>query len=136
LPLAIELAAPGVKMLSPAALLARLANLLAPPQQKLFRRMSVFAGGCTLEAAEAVCAAYGDLGINVFEGLASLVDKSLVQQVPSREGEDRFAMLETIRAHAAEQLLLNGEQPATARAHAAYFLVRAEDGHKELVAAA
>jgi predicted ATPase len=162
LPLAIELAAPGMKLFTPAVLLARLEdplhvvarassdvpvrhqtlrraiewsyNLLQADEQKLFRRLSVFVNGCTLEAAEAVCAAYEDLGIDLFEGLASLIDKSLVQQSEQAGAEARFAMLETIRAYAVEQLRSSGEEAAILRAHAAYCLLLAEDGSKELVA--
>ena len=74
------------------------------PSAKLFRRLSVFVGGCTLEAAEAVCNTSRDLGIDLFEGLSSLVDKNLVQRVDRAEAEPRFAMLETIREYALERL--------------------------------
>ena len=108
LPLAIELAAARVKILPPRELLARIErplelltggardlperqqtlrqaikwsyDLLTPPEQKLFRRLSVFAGGCTLEAAEAVCDTCEDLGVDVLDGVASLVDNSLLVQ--------------------------------------------------------
>ena len=106
-------------------------DLLRPEEQKLFRRLSVFLGGCTLEAAEAVCAAYEDLGIDLLDGLVSLLDKSLVQQSEQADSESRFIMLETIRAYAAEQLRLSGEEAATLRAHAAYCLILAEDGNKD-----
>ncbi|HSS97560.1 MAG TPA: winged helix-turn-helix domain-containing protein, partial [Terriglobales bacterium] len=127
LPLAIELAAARTKVLSPSAILDRLQNrlqlltggaldlperqqalrktidwsheLLNEPERKLFRRLSVFIGGCTLEAAEAVCNTNRDLGIDLFEGLSSLVDKNLVQRVDRTETEPRFAMLETIREY-------------------------------------
>jgi predicted ATPase/DNA-binding winged helix-turn-helix (wHTH) protein len=163
LPLAIELAAARTKVLSPRAILDRLQsrlqlltggaldlpqrqqtlrktidwshNLLDEPEAKLFRRFSVFVGGCTLEAAEAVCNTGRDLGIDLFEGLSSLVDKNLVQRVDRAEAEPRFSMLETIREYALERLTDSGEQPATRRAHAAYCLVLAEEGNPELSAA-
>ena len=160
LPLAIELAAARIKVLPPAAILERLQSrlqlltggpldlperqqtlrktidwshdLLNEGERKLFRRLSVFAGGCTLEAAEAVCNTRFDLGIELLEGLASLVDKNLIQSVDRTEAEPRFAMLETIREHALERLAESGEQSTTRRAHAAYCLVVAEEGNPEL----
>jgi predicted ATPase len=123
LPLAIELAAARVKVLSPAAMQTRLASqlqlltggardlplrqqtlraaidwsydLLNSAEQKLFRRLSVFVGGCTLEGAEAVCDTKADLGVDLLDGMSSLVDKSLVQQVEPVTGESRFVMLHT-----------------------------------------
>ncbi len=160
LPLAIELAAARTKVLSPSAILDRLQNrlqlltggaldlperqqalrktidwsyeLLNEAERKLFRRLSVFIGGCTLEAAEAVCNTNRDLGLDLFEGLSSLVDKNLVQRVDQAETEPRFAMLETIREYALERLADSEEQSATRRAHAAYCLVLAEEGNPEL----
>jgi predicted ATPase len=143
LPLAIELAAALVKLLPPDALLARLEQRLAlltggardlPERQKTLRatiewsyelldareqellaRLSVFAGGWSLEAAEAVCDA--DL-----ETLASLVDKSLV-----REFDGRFSMLETIREYGLERLAELGPDDEARPRHAAYFLDAAEE---------
>ncbi|HEV7550539.1 MAG TPA: tetratricopeptide repeat protein [Candidatus Angelobacter sp.] len=160
LPLAIELAAARTKVLPPSAILDRLQRrlqlltggaldlperqqtlrnaidwshgLLNEAEKKLFRRFSVFVGGCTLEAAEAVCNTSRDLGIDLFEGLSSLVDKNLVQRVDRAEIEPRFAMLETIREYALERLAESGEQPAARRAQAAYCLVLAEEGNPEL----
>jgi len=160
LPLAIELAAARTKVLSPDAILDRLQSrlqlltggpldlperqqtlrkaidwshdLLNDAERKLFRRFSVFVGGCTLEAAEAVCNTNRDLGMDLFEGLSSLVDKNLVQRVDRMEAEPRFAMLETIREYACERLAESGEQSATRRSHAAYCLVLAEEGNPEL----
>ncbi len=160
LPLAIELAAARTKVLSPSAILDRLQSrlqlltggaldlperqqtlrktidwshdLLNEAERKLFRRLSVFVGGCTMEAAEAVCNTSRDLGIDLFEGLSSLVDKNLVQRVDRTEAEPRFAMLETIREYALERLADSGEQPAARRALAAYCLVLAEEGNPEL----
>ena len=162
LPLAIELAAARAKLLSPSAMLARLESslslltggardlpvrqqtlrgtvewsyrLLNAAEQTLFRRLSVFAGGCTLEAVEAVCDTKGDLGADVLDAMASMVDKSLVQQVEPAEGETRFHMLATIREYALERLRESGEEPATRRAHAAYCLVLAEEGAEKVSA--
>ena len=72
-------------------------DLLAPDEQILFRRLAVFAGGCTIEAAEAVANPDGTL--DVFAGLASLVDKSLLRQDEGADGEPRFRMLETVREY-------------------------------------
>jgi tetratricopeptide (TPR) repeat protein len=107
-------------------------SLLNEAERKLFRRFSVFVGGCTLEAAEAVCNTSRDLGIDLFEGLSSLVDKNLVQPVERAEAGPRFSMLETIREYALERLTDSGEQSATRRAHAAYCLILAEEGNPEL----
>ncbi len=155
LPLAIELAAARIKVLSPSSMRTRLASglhlltggardlplrqqtlqaaiawsydLLNPAEQTLFRRLSVFVGGCTLEGAEAVCDAKGDLGLDLLDGMASMVDKSLMQQVEPVQGESRFVMLHTIREYALEKLEASGEKPLMKRAHAAYCLVLAED---------
>jgi predicted ATPase/transcriptional regulator with XRE-family HTH domain len=160
LPLALELAAPRIKLLPPSALLARLHHTLplvtgggrdVPARQQtlratiawsyhlldegvrvLFRRLAVFAGGCTLEAAEAVCAAAdsgdGERGeVDVLEGLGSLLDKSLLQ-VREQGGEPRFAMLETIREFGMEQLAAEGERDKAREQHARYFVRLAEDG--------
>ena len=160
LPLAIELAAARTKVLSPKAILDRLQSrlelltggaldlperqqtlrntidwsheLLSDSEQKLFRRFAVFAGGGTLEAAEAVCNTQHDLGIDPLQGLASLVDKNLVQLVDHADSEPRFSMLETIREYALERLEASGEAAAVRRAHAAYCLVVAEEGNPEL----
>jgi predicted ATPase/DNA-binding winged helix-turn-helix (wHTH) protein len=160
LPLAIELAAARTKVLSAGDMLDRLQNrlqllsggaldlperhqtlrktidwsydLLNEAERKLFRRLSVFAGGCTLEAAEAVCNTGHDLGIDLLEGLSSLVDKNLVQRVDPSEVEARFGMLETIRDYALGCLADSGEQFSVRKAHAAYCLVVAEEGNPEL----
>jgi len=156
LPLAIELAAARVKLLSPSAMRTRLASrlqlltggsrdlparqqtlrqaidwshdLLNESEQKLFRRLSVFVSGCTLEAVESVCDTRQDLGLDVLDGMASMVDKSLVRQIEQSDGEPRFVMLETIREYALEKLAASKEEPQTRRAHAAYCLVLAEEG--------
>jgi len=150
LPLAIELAAARIKLLSPQAMLARLGrrlplltggardlpdrqrtlrdtiawshDLLDEAEPTLFRRLAVFVGGCTLEAAEAVCDAAGDLGIVLLEGVASLVDKSLLRQQDGPSGEPRFTMLETIREFGLDQLEASGEAEPIRRRHAEYYL--------------
>jgi predicted ATPase/DNA-binding CsgD family transcriptional regulator len=126
-------------------------DLLSPEEQALFRRLAVFAGGFTLEAAEAVCAdaalaRRGDrsphepppldsppplLPDSVLDLIASMVDTSLVQQEAGPDGTDRYRMLETIREYAAEWLASTGEIEATRRAHAAYFLALGEQHQPE-----
>ena len=103
-------------------------GLLNEDEQRLFRRLSVFVGGCSLESAEAVCNTRADLETDLFDGLSSLVDKNLVQCLDRTQAEPRFAMLETIREYAMEKLKESGEQFATRRAHSAYCLVLAEEG--------
>jgi predicted ATPase/serine/threonine protein kinase len=155
LPLAIELAAARVKVLSPSSMRTRLAgrlqlltggardlpqrqqtlraamdwsyDLLSAAEQKLFRRLSAFVGGCNLEGVEAVCDTKRDLDLDLLDGIASMVDKSLVRQIEQGKGESRFVMLETIREYALEKLKAGGEEAATKRAHAAYCLVLAEE---------
>ena len=157
LPLAIELAASRLKLLQPQAVLSRLGSrlglltggardlparqqtlrntiawsydLLEPTEKALFRRLAVFVGGATLEAAEAVCTAAGGLEADLLDGMASLMDKSLLrQQAPERgEGEARFVMLETIREFGLESLAASGEGTTVQRAHASFFLRLAEE---------
>src|SRR6202044_328220 len=98
-------------------------DLLSAPEQKLFRRLSVFLSGCTLEAVESVCDAKQDLGLDVLDGMASLADKSLVRQIEQTDGEPGFAMLETIREYARGKMTESGEEPLIRRSHAAYCLV-------------
>jgi tetratricopeptide (TPR) repeat protein len=107
-------------------------DLLSEGEQRLFRRLAAFDGGFTLEAAEAVCNTNRDLGIDVFNGVSSLVDKSLVQIVKTADFEPRFTMLETLREYALERLAAMDEEFAVRRAHAAYCLVLAEEGNPEL----
>jgi predicted ATPase/class 3 adenylate cyclase/DNA-binding CsgD family transcriptional regulator len=161
LPLAIELAAARMKLFSPRALLARLGQRLslltsalrdAPTRQQtlrntiawsyqlldareqwLFRQLSVFAGGCTLEAIEALCTSLGNEAEPALDGMASLVDKSLLHQIEPPVGEEpRFMMLETIRAYALECLESYGETEAARRAHATYFLALAEEFEQDM----
>lgn len=162
LPLAIELAAARVKLLPPKALLGRLVSqltlltggardleerqqtmrntltwseeLLAPVERRLFRRLAVFVGGFTMEAAGAICTAPAGtepLGMDVLEGLGRLVDQSLVQQ-REETGEARFGMLHVIREYARERLEASGEAEALREAHLAYYLGLAERDGQEL----
>jgi predicted ATPase len=162
LPLALELAATRVKLLPPDALLARLASrlqlltggprdleerqrtmratiawsvgLLAPAERTLFRRLSVFVGGCTLEAAEAVCAApegAAPLELDLLDGLGALVDQSLVQQ-REEGGEPRFGMLQVVREYALEQLAQSDDAVTMHHTHAAYFTALGEEAEPHL----
>ncbi len=158
LPLLIELAAARIKLLPPQALLARLGHrlqvltsggrdaparqqtlrntlawsyeLLAGEEQRLFRRLSVFAGGCTLGAVEGLYTALGELPEDLLNGVASLMDKSLLRQT-EREGEPRLLLLETIREYGLEALDASGEMASTRHAHAFYYLALAEDAEAE-----
>jgi non-specific serine/threonine protein kinase len=148
LPLAIELAAARITILSPDALLAHMTDrlslltdgprdaptrqqaieatiawsyaLLAPSEQALFRRLAVFSGGFTLEAAQAVAGDGASTPHDIVRRLSALVDHSLVYRM-EREGESRFTLLETIRAFALEQLRASGEEACTRDRHAVYF---------------
>jgi excisionase family DNA binding protein len=158
LPLAIELAAARSTVLSPPALLARLSpgldlltggprdqparlrtmrdaiawsyDLLTDEEQSLFRRLAVFVGGCTLDAAEAI-GAEGP----VVDVIAALIDNSLLRRETGADGVPRFGMLETIREYALEQLKAAGERETVRDAHAAYFLTFCERQHPNRVAA-
>jgi predicted ATPase/DNA-binding CsgD family transcriptional regulator len=160
LPLAIELAAARIKLLPPQALLTRLGHrlqvltsgardapvrqqtlrntlawsydLLNAEEQRLFRRLSVFAGGCTLEAVEGLYTALGELPSDVLDGVASLIDKSLLRLVEQADEETRLRMLATIREYGLEVLASSGEMESTQRAHAAYYLALAEDAEIEI----
>ncbi len=148
LPLAIELAAARINVLTPQAMLTRLGhrlNLLSgggrdrPERQQtlrgaidwsydlldegeraLFRRLSVFSGGARLDAIESVCSGE-DPGIDLLEGLTSLINKSLVRQVADPDGEPRFVMLGTIREYALERLEESGRAEELRRSHARHF---------------
>ena len=104
-------------------------ELLEEGEKTLFGRLSVFSGGATLEAIEAVCDALGDLSVDAFEGASSLLDKSLLGQEEGAEGEPRLVMLETIREYAREKLEESGEAEKIKRAHAEYFLALAEEAN-------
>jgi predicted ATPase/class 3 adenylate cyclase len=160
LPLAIELASTRTKVLTPQQMLPRLEkrlsiltsgprtlperhrtlrdtiawshDLLEQPERALFARMSVFTGGCTLESAEQVCDPTG-IGLDLLEGLSSLVDKSLVRRIDPSEGEPRFAMLETIREFGLEQLRTDGDHD-TVRRHAEHYLDLAREAEPHLTA--
>jgi predicted ATPase/DNA-binding SARP family transcriptional activator len=159
LPLAIELAAARVRVLPPQKMLPRLDSrlgfltggardlparqqtlrgaidwsydLLAADEKTLFRRLAVFVGGCTLEAAEAVINISGEL--DVLSGLEGLVDKSLLQD-SEVDGQSRFRMLETIREYALERLAASGgeEEGAIRGGHARFFLGLAEEAEPQL----
>ncbi|MGH7451195.1 MAG: ATP-binding protein, partial [bacterium] len=163
MPLAIELAAARLKLFSPQALLGRLGSrlellrggprdmparhqtlrqaiawsydLLSPVEQTFFQRLAVFAGGCSLEAVEAICHAVDELAFDTLDGLAALIDKSLLRQEQTTEGEPRFVMFETIREFALERLQASEEWGATRRRHADFFLTLAEQAEPELTGA-
>jgi predicted ATPase/class 3 adenylate cyclase len=163
LPLAIELAAARSKLFSPQALLARLGqrlavltggardaparqqtlrdtiawsyDLLAAQEQRLFRRLAIFVGGCSLEAVETLAATLGDGAEPVVDQIAALIDKSLLRQTEQEDQEGknpRFLLLETIREYGLEVLAASGELAATQHAHAAYYLALAEQAEPEL----
>jgi predicted ATPase/class 3 adenylate cyclase len=163
LPLAIELGAARVRILSPQALLGRLSQrlalltggardaparqrtlrdtiewsdgLLSAGEQRLFARLSVFLGGRTIEAAEAVCDPVAELDVAVFDGVASLVEKSLLRQDEGLAGEPRFFMLETIREYALDRLERSGEGEILRQRHAHYFVALAEEAEPEILGA-
>ncbi|MFL5759813.1 MAG: ATP-binding protein [Thermomicrobiales bacterium] len=154
LPLAIELAAARIKVLPLAAIRARLDrrlpvlsgtrrdapqrqqtmrnaiawshDLVTPEEQALFRRLAVFVGGFSLEAAETMAVVPRDPGIEVFEGVASLVDKSLLRCVErpaaADSSEPRYRMLETVREFGLERLVESGEAEAVRTAHAGWYI--------------
>ncbi len=160
LPLAIELAAARIKLLPPQALLQRLThrlqvltggvqnaparqqalrntiawsyNLLDAAEQQLFRRLSVFAGGCMLEAVESISSAFAEQAGQVLDRVASLIDKSLLQQTEQEGDEPRVVMLETIREYALECLVRSGEEEVARQSHAVYYLALAEASEQEL----
>jgi predicted ATPase/RsiW-degrading membrane proteinase PrsW (M82 family) len=165
LPLAISLAAGRVRVLAPEAILERLKDplgfltggerdatvrhqtlaatiewsygLLDPREQRLFARLAVFVGGCTLDAAETVCARRDLARPEVLDGLSSLIEKNLVRRLQEAEAvvEPRFAMLETIREYALQRLAASGELSDVRAAHGEYYLALAETTERELVGA-
>lgn len=163
LPLAIELAAARIKLLPPQTILARLESrlkvltdgardlparqqtmrgaiawsygLLDKSEQTLFRRLAVFSGGFELDAAEAVCNCANDPQSEVLDGIASLVDKSLLRQEEGLRGEARFVMLETVREYGLESLSMSGESGALRKQHSRFFLSLAEEAEPHLTVA-
>ena len=170
LPLAIELAAARIKLLPPATMLARLEHrlefltggardlparhqtlhnaiawsydLLNESEQTLFRRLSVFVGGCTLDAVEAVVMDTRDRERGgeqahgfVLDQLSSLLDKSLLQEGKSTNDEPRFVMLELLREFGVKQMELSAESEAVGRRHATFFLALAEQAEARLESA-
>lgn len=159
LPLSIELAAARIKLFSPNEMVARLGkplellrggsrdsparhqtlqraiawsyDLLEADEQILFRRLSVFAGGCRMEAAEVVCG-MDPLRIDVLEGVAALVDKSLLRSIHAPGAGTRFVMLETIREFGLQLLRASDEEEKVRRAHAIYFSDLAETAEPHL----
>ena len=159
LPLAIELAAARTGALTPAVIAERLDDrfelltagartalprhqtlratvdwsyeLLRPAERVAFRRLSVFAGGCSVNAAEAVCGGEGLDATDVLDVVTALVDRSLVRVV-EHEGGLRFTMHETLRAYAAERLAEAGEESALRARHLAWMLAFAEDQQEAL----
>ena len=160
LPLALELAAARIKLLSPQALLSRLSHrlqvltmgrrdaplrqqtlrntiqwsydLLSVEEQTLFRRLCIFVGGCTLEAVDAIYTALDDDPAGVFDGIASLLDKNLIQRAEQEDEEPRLQVLETIREFGLECLQGYDELEQVRRAHMHYYLTWAEASRKVL----
>lgn len=97
-------------------------DLLSPDEHTLFQRLAVFAGGCTLQAAEAISLALGGMATPVLDVVASLIDKSLLQRTALDEDETRLYFLEMVRAYALEHLAVCGEMELARDAHAAYYL--------------
>ncbi|MEO5953439.1 MAG: adenylate/guanylate cyclase domain-containing protein, partial [Chloroflexia bacterium] len=163
LPLALELAAARIRLLTPQAMLTRLESrlkiltggakdlparqqtlrgaidwsydLLNETDRALFRRLAVFVGGCTLEAMESVCMIDGDVEIDVLNETESLVSKSLLRQETQDDGEPRFAMLETVREYALEKLAESGEAEEIQGRHVGYYLAFSEDAEPKLLGA-
>ena len=153
LPLAIELAAARVRLISPQQILDRLDNrlrfltggardlpsrqrtlrgaidwsydLLREDERRLFTRLAVFTGGRSLEAVETVCGP--GLDMDVLDGISSLLDKSLLVRGDGHAGESRYYMLGMIREYAAERLAIGGEAQQMQARHLAYFLNQAEE---------
>ena len=160
MPLAIELAAARIKLLSPDAILARLEHqldvlaagardlparqqtlrgaiawsydLLDEDARRLLDRLSVFAGGCDLEAAESVCGPATELGGPLVDGLMALTDQSLLKVEETVDGEPRFRLLDTIREYAAERLAERGETVVIQDRHRDWFLALAERAATEM----
>jgi predicted ATPase/class 3 adenylate cyclase len=164
LPLAIEIVAARIQVLSPEGILARLGdrlrlatggardlpdrqrtlratidwsyNLLEPAEKTLFARVAVFAGGGTLEAIEAICDPDDNLGVDPLDGVHSLLHKSLLQRDDQVTGEPRLVLLQTVHEYARERLAASGEQEALETAHARYYLALGEETAPHLTGAA
>ena len=160
LPLSLELAASRIKLLPPTAMLARLEhrlslltngpidlptrqqslrqtldwsyNLLELGEQRIFRRLGVFVGGCSLDAVEALANLPDDLPLDVISQVAALIDKSLVHQEEQPDGHPRVSMLETTREYALEQLQANVEEATLRCEHARYYLRLAQTAESYL----
>jgi predicted ATPase/DNA-binding SARP family transcriptional activator len=160
LPLALELAAARIRVLPPRTLVGRLDErlklltgggvdlderqrtlratiawsyeLLSGEEKTLFARLSVFLGGCRIEAAEAVCDPDGELGLDILDGLTSLVEKSLIQQREDPDAEPRFWMLETIKEYAVASLNERRESEEVRQRHAEHFRGLAERAEAQL----
>jgi predicted ATPase/class 3 adenylate cyclase len=163
LPLAIELAAARIRVLSPRAILTRLSDrlglltggardlprrqqtlrdaidwsydLLDDPERMLFARLAVFVGGWSLEAAEAVCNAEGELPMDILDALGSLVDKSLLRRTDTDTGEPRFRMLQVIREYALEKLDEGPDADEIHGRHARFLARLAEEAFPNLAGA-
>jgi predicted ATPase/class 3 adenylate cyclase len=163
LPLGIELAASRIALLTPQGIAARLGrhldlpgdsprdvperqrslertitwshDLLEPAEQRLLARLSVFAGGCRLEEAEAVSGPATELGIEVIEGISQLVDHGLVQPIPGPDGA-RYRLLETIRMFASQRLSEGSDRGTIERRHAVAYLELAEEAASHLMSSA
>ncbi|GCF08448.1 tetratricopeptide repeat protein [Dictyobacter arantiisoli] len=160
LPLALELAAARIKHLPPQMLLTRLEHrlqvltggprdlptrqqtlrdaltwsyeLLTTQEQKVFRALSVFIRGCTLEAAEELCATLFGTDVQALDVISSLIDKSLLQQAEQIDGSLRLRMLETIREYGEECLRTEGEDTQVRQAYAMYYLALVERAEPQL----
>jgi predicted ATPase/DNA-binding CsgD family transcriptional regulator/transcriptional regulator with XRE-family HTH domain len=161
LPLAIELATAWIKLLPPQTLLARLGHrleiltnrrpnvpirqqalrntliwsydLLDAQEQWLFRILSIFVSGCTLEAIEAICNSLDITTKNILGTTISLIDKNLLQQIEQAKGVPRLMMMATIREFGLECLVSHGQEEVTRRAHALFYLKLAEEVEPKLV---
>jgi predicted ATPase len=155
LPLAIELAAARITILSPEALLAQLAGrltlltggprdaparqrtmrdaiawsyaLLSPQEQPVFRRLAVFSGGFTLDDAGAVANPFAEAELDTFASIAALADHSLLRRQEGHGSASRYLMLETVREFGLERLAESGEEPAVRRAHADWMIALVEE---------
>jgi predicted ATPase len=164
IPLALELAAARIRVLSPQAMLRRLDHrlsfltgggpdlparqramretiawsygLLEPSEQMLFRRLAIFAGSCDLRAIEAVCATSGDLPVDMLDVIEALQRSSLLQLAETADDEPRVVMLETVREYAREMLVESGEEAELQERHARYYLSLVGEGPQHFLSPA